>query len=550
MRHVRILLVVGALASFAVAARFAGLFDRARHDDAVANAVALTEVRVALAQERARDAADAWLRALGEQASSLSEDASEVWLDASDDHGPRARRRSDDASWERLRTLLGAPRVPVGARVAVYEQPEGPGTPPLRLLGWADAARVVRDGLPAWPGRLPAAVGAQELDVAADELAPDDLGWFAREGDEVRLHVQALYTHSYEDPDGDATVVVRAFDASVPVAAPPDLGLEVRCDIVDGAAAPALPAFPVPGSRAAEKFEVRATAGVPGLHPWRLPTPGDRPRLDVRAAPVAPAAPVPAVPAPWVAVGAFLAGVLGLALVARPSRAGAVAPDVTAEAAHELKTPLTVMRGSLEVALRRERDVAEYRDTLAATLDEVKGLQNVVGSVLLLTRGAETPLAREPVDVVALVKAETARVHAVATDREVTFASVRGPRTVVGDPSLLARAVANLLDNAHLHSVAGGGIRVRVEVVDAAVIVSVEDDGPGVPPTRREKVFERFWRGPEVGQRGIPGAGLGLPISRWIAEVHGGSLALDPSVEGRARFVLRLPRAPSSATTP
>ncbi|MBL9086051.1 MAG: HAMP domain-containing histidine kinase, partial [Planctomycetia bacterium] len=372
--------------------------------------------------------------------------------------------------------------------------------------------------------------------------SPDDLGWFAREGDAVWFHVSALYSHSYEDEDGDSVVVMRAFDASVPLTAPEGLGLDARCDLVDGAATPALPAFPIAGSRPTGPMDVSTTAAAPGLHPWRLPTPDRRPRLDVRAAPVDPPARVPAGPALFTVIGAFITGVGALAVALRPARSSASAPpDVTAEAAHELKTPLTVMRGNLEVALRRERAPDEYRATLASTLEEVKGLQNVVGSVLLLTRGAETPMAREPVDVVALVKGEAERLNALATDREVSLASVRGPRIVVGDPSLLARAVGNLLDNAHLHSVAGGAIRVRVEVVGDEAIVSVEDDGPGIPPTRREKVFERFWRGPEVGQRGIPGAGLGLPISRWIAEAHGGSLTLDPSIEGRARFVLRLP---------
>lgn len=530
-----------AVVCFAAAVLASRVFDGGAREAAVANSEGLVRARDELARERARDAADAWLRALGEKASSLSEDASEAWLDA-DDHGPRGRKRSDAASWERLKTLLGAPRVPAGARVAVYEQPDGPGSPPLRLLGWADAQRVVRDGLDTWPGRIPEAVGRQELDVSTDELSPDDLGWFAREGDAVWFHVSALYSHSYEDEDGDGVVVMRAFDASVPLIAPDGLGLDARCDLVDGAAAPALPAFPIAGSRPTGPMEVSTTAAAPGLHPWRLPTPDRRPRLDVRAAPVDPPAPVPSAPALFTVIGAFLTGVGALAVALRPTRASAAAPpDVTAEAAHELKTPLTVMRGNLEVALRRERAPDEYRATLASTLEEVKGLQNVIGSVLLLTRGAETPMAREPVDLVALVKGEAERLNALATDREVSFASVRGPRTVVGDPSLLARAVGNLLDNAHLHSVAGGAIRVRLEVVGEVAIVSVEDDGPGIPPTRREKVFERFWRGPEVGQRGIPGAGLGLPISRWIAEAHGGSLTLDPSVEGRARFVLRLP---------
>jgi signal transduction histidine kinase len=118
---------------------------------------------------------------------------------------------------------------------------------------------------------------------------------------------------------------------------------------------------------------------------------------------------------------------------------------------------------------------------------------------------------------------------------------------VLGDPSLLARAVGNLLDNAAFHSVAGGEIRVRAEVVAGAVRVAVEDEGPGIPEHRREKVFERFYRGPEVGQRGIPGSGLGLPIARWIAQLHGGTLVLDPPVATRGRFVLEIPLAKPGA---
>ncbi|MBL9088453.1 MAG: hypothetical protein JNM10_15035, partial [Planctomycetia bacterium] len=210
MRHQRWIFGGTAVVCFAAAIFLSGVFDGSAREAAMANEEDLVRARVELARERARDAADAWLRALGEKASALSEDASEAWLDA-DDHGPRGRKRSDAASWERVKTLLGAPRVPAGARVAVYEQPDGPGSPPLRLLGWADAQRVVRDGLDTWPGRIPEAVGRQELDVSTDELSPDDLGWFAREGDAVWFHVSALYTHSYEDEDGDSVVVMRAF---------------------------------------------------------------------------------------------------------------------------------------------------------------------------------------------------------------------------------------------------------------------------------------------------------------------------------------------------
>jgi signal transduction histidine kinase len=307
-----------------------------------------------------------------------------------------------------------------------------------------------------------------------------------------------------------------------------------------------LPPKSIPSHRTAAPDDIVATALVPTGRPWRYPVEDSAPRATVRAA-----APVVG----WTSAGArrlplyLAAGLVAAAGVllafALASRRRVPPPDVTAEVAHELKTPLTAMRGSLEVALRREREAAEYRETLGSTLEEVKGLQNLVGSVLLLTRGAETPPAKEPVDLVEVVRAEAERVHHTNAERHVSLASVKGPRIVHGDPSLLARAVANLLDNAALHSVAGGTIRARVEAVGMQLIVSVEDDGPGIPASRREKVFERFYRGPDVGRRGIPGAGLGLPIARWIAELHGGSLELDPAVEDRARFVLRLPMHPA-----
>lgn len=500
--------------------------------------------------ERSRLAADgatALVRATRRVFDELGRFGAEVstaWLHGSETPGSR-RAKDVTNAWERVKAVLLGPTAPRGVVVAIYEETAEGSAEPMKLLGWADAAHVVQDGLEAWKGRLPAGLLRRESEDRAVADLPDLL-WFSSEGAQpVRVHQHSLYAHEYDDA-GEAVAVTRGVDVSIPFEAPPGLAVEVRCDFVDGALDRALGAHAIVG-RTPSGDDVVAPALDPADSPWRWPVGGTTPRATVRAA--APSVALGTqVPSPiWLPVAGAL-GVLALAagawsVTSARRRGRAVAPDVSGEAAHEMKTPLTAMRGAIEVALRRERTPAEYRESLVAALEEVKGLQNVVSSVLLLTRGAETPPAKEPVEMTEVVRAEAERVHKGNADREVSLASVKPPRVVTGDPSLLARAVANLLDNAALHSVAGGAIRVRVEAVDGELIVSVEDDGPGIPASRREKVFERFWRGPEVGARGIPGSGLGLPISRWIAELHGGSLTLDPAVVDRARFVLRLPIA-------
>jgi hypothetical protein len=488
------------------------------------------------------------LEAVADEASKVFSDAAPLPAVPSPDLGLKARAKFDrglGAAWERIKASLGASKAPLGVRLAIYEEVADPDAKePFVLLGWADASGVHRTDLATWAGRLPATMLLAEHTRLASN--PDAYGtaWFqAESGTGVRVHRIDAYTHSETDPDNaDATIeAVRLIDSSAPFVVGEGFSVRVRCDLDEQGLARALPERGVPGGAPSGARATPGDALRPSAYAFRFPDPSPiaRGRVFVEG----PGTPWLTI-ALWGAGGLLLVGALAFAGVGRRFGGPAPAPDITAEAAHELKTPLTAMRGELEVALRRERSPAEYRETIAATLEEVKGLQNLVASVLLLTRGAEGPRAEEPVDVVALVKAEAERLHASHPERAVALASVSGPRLVIGDPSLLARAVGNLLDNAALHSVAGGGIRLKCEASKDEVRVTVEDDGPGIPEARRERVFERFYRGPDVGQRGIPGSGLGLPIARWIAEVHGGTLVLDPAVGDHARFVLRLPLAP------
>jgi signal transduction histidine kinase len=212
------------------------------------------------------------------------------------------------------------------------------------------------------------------------------------------------------------------------------------------------------------------------------------------------------------------------------------------DASHELRSPLTRMRTELEVD-RAHPQTADLAGTADSVLAEVDGMQRLVDDLLLLARGdagALPPEDRGVVDVHDLVDDLAGGRRGPGRPR--IDVQGNGPVQVRGDRGQLERAVGNLLDNAVRH--AAGHVVVAVdEAPDGTVALIVEDDGPGIPPVDRERVFERFTRLDEARSTGDGGAGLGLAIARDIVERHGGSLVLDPSVLVGARFVLRLPRS-------
>lgn len=208
-----------------------------------------------------------------------------------------------------------------------------------------------------------------------------------------------------------------------------------------------------------------------------------------------------------------------------------------ADASHELRTPLAGLRTRIELALD-DPDDGDLADNLEHALDDVERLHRIVEDLFVLARLDSGDLPeRRRLDLGALVESEVAgRTSAVP----VTVKAESGIM-VMGNRSRLARVLMNLLSNAERYAVAR--IEIQVRAVGEEAVVEVHDDGPGIPPDARERVFERFARLDAARSRDKGGSGLGLPLARQIAIAHGGTLYVANGTYG-ARLVLRLPLAP------
>jgi two-component system, OmpR family, sensor kinase len=213
-----------------------------------------------------------------------------------------------------------------------------------------------------------------------------------------------------------------------------------------------------------------------------------------------------------------------------------------ADASHELRTPLTSILANLELLA----DVldGERGEAARSALRSSQRMRRLVGDLLLLARAdAKRQLPREPTDVGRVLVEAAAELGPVADGHDLT---VDADEAIVnGTRDELHRMTLNLMENAIRHTPAGTHVNARVSAADGQVVLTVQDDGPGVPNELRERIFERFVRG--AGDRGSS-SGLGLSIVRAVAQSHGGTVELEDARPG-ARFVVRLPRAEVPAET-
>jgi two-component system OmpR family sensor kinase len=220
-----------------------------------------------------------------------------------------------------------------------------------------------------------------------------------------------------------------------------------------------------------------------------------------------------------------------------------------AHAAHELRSPLTTLYGELSLALRKERDGASYRRTIEEALDSSRRLKLLAEDLLTLARlGTAADEPDERFGVLARIDAAVEMVRLEASERGVRMEVGGEDASVTGRSRDVERMVRNVLENAILHSPAGGRVEIRTNVGDT-VEIAVSDEGPGVPEAERERIFEPFYRGARERADDARGAGLGLVIAREIARAHGGDVLLDEAARG-ARFVLRLPITAVPPPTP
>jgi len=218
----------------------------------------------------------------------------------------------------------------------------------------------------------------------------------------------------------------------------------------------------------------------------------------------------------------------------------------TADASHELRIPLTIMRGEIEVALLRKRKPQEYEEVLRQQLDIIDRMYRIVDGLLTLARADAglLELARDEVDLSLLVE-EVGQHHLTllsSKDVHLDMQVVDG-LTVIGDEHRLSRVLFNLMNNAYKHAPANSTVRLMAYASGNEAVIEVCDQGPGIPAEHIPHIFDRFYRSDEARSREAGGAGLGLAISKRIIEAHEGQITVQSEVGQGTTFHLRLPLA-------
>lgn len=219
----------------------------------------------------------------------------------------------------------------------------------------------------------------------------------------------------------------------------------------------------------------------------------------------------------------------------------------TSDASHELRSPLAIMRSTIDVALDQPRTQEEYRTSLESLGEEVDHLRKISSDLLLLARAdaGRMALERGPVRLDRLVSELVEVYLPMAQERSLALVGEipPDPVSVLGDERWLRQALANLVDNGLKFTPSGGRVELALALEADSALISVVDSGPGIPAEQLPRIFERFFQGDPARTRGThQGSGLGLSIAAWIVEAHGGIISAENRSDASGScFVIRLP---------
>jgi heavy metal sensor kinase len=219
----------------------------------------------------------------------------------------------------------------------------------------------------------------------------------------------------------------------------------------------------------------------------------------------------------------------------------------TADASHELRTPVALMRTRAELSLRKPRSAEEYRDALAEVHSELEKTSSLVEKLMLLTRadyGAET-LQLATANLAEIVRDACEQGATLAESKQIDFQKhiPQQPVWIKADPHALGRLFLILIDNAVKYTPPGGRVEVVVKDEDGHALGVVRDTGIGISEEDLPHIFERFYRADKARSRESGGVGLGLSIGHWIAEAHAGTIEVQSSLGHWSVFQVRLPLA-------
>jgi heavy metal sensor kinase len=218
----------------------------------------------------------------------------------------------------------------------------------------------------------------------------------------------------------------------------------------------------------------------------------------------------------------------------------------TADASHELRTPIALMRTEAEVALRRARDAESYREALQHILTETERTSVLIEDLLALARAdsGKEFFRLQTLELRQLLEncIKDSRPLATRAGHDLTLHSdTTDPIWITADPTALKRVLTILLDNAFKYTIRPGRITVFLKELDQHAIVSVEDNGIGISAVEQQKIFERFYRVDKSRGRAAGGSGLGLAIARWIMDRHDGSITVESAIDQGSIFFVHIP---------